>query len=50
MPTGTTTARRFIDTGKRPLVIDPPGLSADDMVVYLRMAERAERRYRVDQP
>jgi hypothetical protein len=30
-------------TGKRPLVADPSGLSADDMVVYLRMVERAKR-------
>jgi hypothetical protein len=31
-------------TGKRPLVADPSGLADDDMVVYLRMAECAERR------
>jgi hypothetical protein len=31
-------------TGKRPLVADPSGLSADDMVIYLQMAERAECR------
>jgi hypothetical protein len=31
-------------TGKRPLVADPSGLSADDMVIYRRMAECAERR------
>jgi hypothetical protein len=27
-------------TGKRPLVADPSGLSADDMVVYQKMARR----------
>ena len=31
-------------TGKRPLVADPSGLSADDMVIYRKMAERAECR------
>jgi|HubBroStandDraft_1064217.scaffolds.fasta_scaffold248714_1 hypothetical protein len=31
-------------TGKRSLVADLSGLSADDMVVYLRIAERAECR------
>jgi hypothetical protein len=31
-------------TGKRPLVADPSGLSADDMVIYQQMAERAECR------
>jgi hypothetical protein len=31
-------------TGKRPLVADPSGLAAGDMVIYLRMAECAERR------
>ena len=29
-------------TGKRPLVADPSGLSADDMVIYRKLAERAE--------
>jgi hypothetical protein len=33
-------------TGKRPLVTDPSGLAADDMIVYLGMAEREERRNR----
>jgi hypothetical protein len=31
-------------TGKRPLVADPSGLSAEDMVIYRKMAERAECR------
>ena len=31
-------------TGKRPLVADPSGLSADDMVIYRKLAERAECR------
>jgi len=31
-------------TGKRPLVAEPSGLSADDMVIYRKMAERAECR------
>ena len=31
-------------TGKRPVVADPSGLADDDMVVYLRMVECAERR------
>lgn len=31
-------------TGKRPLVADSSGLSADDMIVYRKMAERAECR------
>jgi hypothetical protein len=31
-------------TGKRPLVADLSGLSADDMVIYRKMAERAECR------
>jgi hypothetical protein len=30
-------------TGKRPLVANPAGLGADDMVVYLRMAEHANQ-------
>jgi hypothetical protein len=30
--------------GQRPLVADPSGLSADDMVIYPRMVECAERR------
>lgn len=29
-------------TGKRPLVADPSGLSGDDVVIYRRMAARAE--------
>jgi hypothetical protein len=32
-------------TGKRPLVADASGLSADDMDTHRRMAERAERRF-----
>jgi hypothetical protein len=32
-----------VPTGKRPLLADPTGLAADDMVVYLRMVECAER-------
>jgi hypothetical protein len=32
-----------VPTGKRPLLADPTGLSAADMVVYLRMVECAER-------
>jgi hypothetical protein len=35
---------RQVATGKRPIVADPSGLSADDMVIYLRIAECAERR------
>jgi len=31
-------------TGKRPLVAEPSGLSADDMVIYRKMAERGECR------
>ena len=31
-------------TGRRTLVADRSGLAADDMVVYLRMVECAERR------
>ena len=31
-------------TGKRPLLADPSGLAADDMIIYRKMAERAERR------
>jgi len=31
-------------TGKRPLVADPSGLSADDMAIYRTMVECAERR------
>jgi hypothetical protein len=31
-------------TGKRPLVADLSGLSADDMVIYRKIAERAECR------
>jgi hypothetical protein len=31
-------------TGKRPLVADPSGLSAGDMVIYQKMAARAECR------
>jgi hypothetical protein len=31
-------------TGKRPLVADPSGLYADDMVIYRKMTERAEFR------
>jgi hypothetical protein len=30
-------------TGKRPPLADPSGLSADDLVIYLRMVECAER-------
>jgi hypothetical protein len=30
-------------TGKRPLVANPAGLAADDMVAYPRMAARAQR-------
>jgi hypothetical protein len=33
-----------LPTGKRPLIADPTGLAADDMVIYLRMAGRAECR------
>jgi hypothetical protein len=31
-------------TGKRPLAADPSGLSGDDMVIYRKLAERAEHR------
>jgi|HubBroStandDraft_4_1064222.scaffolds.fasta_scaffold600594_1 hypothetical protein len=31
-------------TGKRPPAVDLSGLSADDMVIYRKMAERAECR------
>jgi hypothetical protein len=31
-----------VPTGKRPLVGDPSGLSADDMVIYRKIAERAD--------
>jgi hypothetical protein len=34
-------------TGKRPLVADPSGLADDDMVVFSRMVECAERRARI---
>ena len=37
-------------TGKRPLVADPSGLSADDLVIYREMAERAECRPRDAKP
>ena len=38
-------------TGKSPLVVvvDASGLAADDMAVYLKMAEGAKRRNRHDQ-
>jgi len=41
---GRITTNLLGKTSKRPLVANPSGLAADDMVVYLRMASRAERR------
>jgi hypothetical protein len=41
---GYTLAREAAaPTGKRPLVADPSGLSADEMFIYRKMEERAER-------
>jgi hypothetical protein len=40
----TLTREAAAPTGKRPLVADPSGLSADDMVTYLRITECPARR------